>query len=131
MKADVVLAGGTLCGRWCTLPVVLHIGDGWDVELWTSETADGALVAGTTDVLSILVQLDVALVIGVWTSREGAEEPMDVINESTFPDTFSSFSFTSCISVSMLLYVLLQVFLTFSRCVHLMLLLSFTDFSCI
>ena len=105
--------------------MLLHIGDGWEVEVWTSDTTDGAFVTGTIDVVSIPVRLDVALEIGVWTSREGAEEPMGDINVSTFPDTFSSFSFTSCISVSMLLYVLLQVFLTFSRCVHLMLLLIF------
>ena len=58
VKDDVVLAGGTLCGRWCTFPVVLHIGDGWDVEVWTRETAGAALVVCTNGVPSILVRLD-------------------------------------------------------------------------
>ena len=110
-------------------PVLLHIGDGWDVEVWTSETADGALVAGTTDLLSILV-LDVALEIGVWTTGAGAEEPMGDVSVSTLTETFSSFSFIIWISVSMLLYVLLHVCLKFSRWLHFIVLLSHFAFSC-
>ena len=45
--------------------MLLNIGVGWDVEVWTLETTDEALVTGTIDVLSILLRLDVALVIDV------------------------------------------------------------------
>ena len=111
--------------------MLLHIGNEWEVEVGTSDTTDGALVTGTIDVVSIPVRLDVALEIGVWTTGAGAEEPMGDIDVSTFTETFSSFSFIIWISVSMLLYVLLHVFRTFSRWLHFIVLLSDFAFSCI